>query len=130
MCVFKVTVSVAWTSRLVWHGIRGTRRAGRNLCALDSLSFSFSLQADQQALVTITITTAKQPQVTGKISQRKTLVRCVAFLFTYTVSLVEFDLGVHTVEEQIPKLLALNLASQHGLDLLQTLRLKVPHSVL
>lgn len=47
-----------------------------------------------------------------------------------SVSLVEFDLGVHAVEEQIPELLALDLAPKHGLDLLKTLRLQVSHSLL
>ncbi len=51
-------------------------------------------------------------------------------LFTCSVSLVEFDLGVHAVEEQIPELLALDLAPKHGLDLLKTLRLQVSHSLL
>jgi len=75
---------VAWTSQLVWHGIRGTRRAGfeqAGTCALWtvslSLSLSLSLQADQQALVIFTTITAKQPQVRGNIRHMKTLVRCV-----------------------------------------------------
>ncbi len=55
---------------------------------------------------------------------------CEIFLFTCSVSLVEFDLGVHAVEEQIPELLALDLAPKHGLDLLKTLRLQVSHSLL
>ncbi len=44
---------------------------------------SLSLQADQQALVTFTMTTAKQPQFTGNIRQQKSQVRCVNDTFTF-----------------------------------------------
>lgn len=47
-----------------------------------------------------------------------------------SVSLVEFDLCVHTVEKQVTKLLALYLSPKHGLDLLKTLRLQISHGLL
>lgn len=122
---------MAWTSQLVWHGIRGTRRAGfeqAGTCALWTVSLSPGRSASTSDIHNDNCKTAtgyRQHQTEEDSGQMRD--NCP---FTCSVSLVEFDLRVHAVEEQIPELLALYLTPKHGLDFLKTLRLQVSHSLL